>query len=593
MPRGKQQTRSPGVVDRSATPSRELYSIRSGEATGSSSSLRWAIGLLALGLILRLASAHIYWSWFDTRFPDTWEHSKIELSQNASQYILQADPGTWNSPLHHGWADRAFFRPPLASYYFVGLFRLFAYNRLAVSAVQSVVAIAAYLFLFLVSARVLGRRIALFGLALVMLHPVLMFEDTSFEDSGIGLLLMALAIYGTFWARAGKPERWVVCGLAIGLAALARPNLLAVAAGLAVLAWIWTPSSRPRALVALLGPIICLVWFTAVHNYHASDRWTLISDMTGQNLYWGNNPFPDHRLSVQGYWDILEVDRGNTGSLLIAGLKQRTGETAADPAFLSGAARFVRSEPLRALGGLLKKTWRHLSNYEIPRDRDFAWCRQANIVWKLPLIPFALLVPLALIGWRATQNRSSALLLVVSWLAVVATEVIFFNASRYRALALPFVLVLSVAGAVEVFRAVRARRWVQVGVVALLATATTILGQFAVPPAERVQHAAVASFKSAMLEAYADEDGQWNWFSQSRAEESLREATRLDPDNLDAFSVAQKLLIREGRFEEARANIAARRPRCRAGEWLCEDVCSYLEGMMGPPSDARESQHPK
>jgi hypothetical protein len=76
-----------------------------------------------------------------------------------------------------------------------------------------------------------SRRIAPFGLALVMLHPVLMFEDT--------------------------------------------------------------------------------LWFTAVHNYHASDRWTLISDMTGQNLYWGNNPFPDHRLSVQGYWDIREATAGS------------------------------------------------------------------------------------------------------------------------------------------------------------------------------------------------------------------------------------------------------------------------------------------
>jgi hypothetical protein len=363
--------------------------------------------------------------------------------------------------------------------------------------------------------------------------------------------------------------------------------LLAVAVGLAALAWIWTPSNRPRALIALLGPIICLVWFTAVHNHNASGRWTLISDMTGQNLYWGNNPFPDHRLSVQGYWDIREVDRGSAGSLLIAGLKQRTGETATDPAFLAGAARFVRSEPLRALGGLLDKAWRHLSNYEIPRNRDFAWCRQANIVWKLPLIPFALLVPLALLGWRGAQNRSSAFLLVVPWLAVVATEVMFFNASRYRALALPFVLMLSVAGAAEVVRAVRARRWAEVGLIALLATATTVLGHFAVSPAERIQHAAVASFKSAMLEAYADEDGRWTWFSQSRALASLRKAIRLDPDNLDAFSVAQKLLIREGRFEEARANIATRRARCRTGEWLCQDVCSYLEQMMGAPPDAR------
>jgi len=567
--------------------SRETETSDSAETAPSSSSLRWAIGLLVLGLFLRLAGAQIHWSWFDSRFPDTWANSKIELSQDGSEYVLQADPGTWNSPLHRGWSDRAYFRPPLASYYFIALFRLFGFNRFAVSAAQSAIALAAYFLLYLIAARLLGRRVALIGLALVVLHPVLMFEDTSFEDSGIGLLLMSVALYASNWARNGRPGRWAVPGLALGLAALARPNLLAVAVGLAALAWIWTPSNWPRALIALLGPIICLVWFTAVHNHNASGRWTLISDMTGQNLYWGNNPFPDHRLSVQGYWDIREVDRGSAGGLLIAGLKQRTGETATDPAFFAGAKNFVRSQPLQALSSLARKAWRHLSSYEIPRNRDFAWCRQANIVWKLPLIPFALLVPLALLGWRGAPNRSSAFLLVVPWLAVVATEVMFFNASRYRALALPFVLMLSVAGAAEVVRVVRARRWAEVGLIALLATATTVLGHFAVSPAERIQHAAVASFKSAMLEAYADEDGQWNWFSQSRALQSLRDATRLDPDNLDAFSVAQKLLIREGRFEEARANIATRRARCRTGEWLCEDVCSYLERMMSAPPDAR------
>jgi hypothetical protein len=195
------------------------------------------------------------------------------------------------------------------------------------------------------------------------------------------------------------------------------------------------------------------------------------------------------------------------------------------------------------------------------------------------------------------RDRSETLLLAVPWLAVVATEVVFFNASRYRALALPFVLPLAVAGAGEMVRAVRARRWTQAGVVVLLATTTIVLGKFAVSPAERVRHMAVADFKASMLEAYADQDGRWRWFSESRARNSLAEARRLDPDNLDAFSVAQKLLIKDRRFAEAENNIAARRARCRPGEWLCQDVCSYLEGLLGiheapPPLGAPDALHP-
>jgi hypothetical protein len=114
----------------------------------------------------------------------------------------------------------------------------------------------------------------------------------------------------------------------------------------------------------------------------------------------------------------------------------------------------------------------------------------------------------------------------------------------------------------------------------LLIAGAFAFGETAVTSGEQVQHQAVADFKASMLEAYADQAGNWRWFSESRARDSLEEATRLDPDNLDAFSIAQKLLIKDQRFAEAKNNIAARRARCRSKEWLCENVCDYLGGMI-------------
>ena len=140
------------------------------------------------GFLVRVAGADAYWKWFDREFPQTWQVSKLDLSQNGMQYVLQADPGTWNSPHFRGWDDRPYFRPPLASYYFVGLFRLFHFSRLAVSAVQALLATLAYLFAYLTAVRFLGRRVGLLALVLLILHPVLMFEDTSFEDSVLGTI---------------------------------------------------------------------------------------------------------------------------------------------------------------------------------------------------------------------------------------------------------------------------------------------------------------------------------------------------------------------------------------------------------------------
>ena len=541
----------------------------------------WVGVLLLVGFLVRVASANAYWKWFDSEFPQTWQVSKLDLSQNGMQYALQADPGTWNSPHFQGWDDRPYFRPPLASYYFVGLFRLFHFNRLAVSATQALLATVAYLFAYLLVAQILGRRIGLLALVLLVLHPVLMFEDTSFEDSVLGMLFVSAALLAAFWASRGRAARWLLPGLAVGLAMLARPNLGVVAAGLAALAYWQARKQRGKRVAALVAPILFLIMPAAWHNHETSGRWILICDITGQNLYWGNGLFDDHRQSVQGYWDIREVDFGSPGMLLVNGLKARSGKSATDDAFLAGAIDFVRAHPGKAALGLLRKAWRHVSNYEIPRDRDFNWLRGHNRWWQLPLLPFSLVLGFALLGIAGLERRQ-VFLLGLPWLAIFVSEVLFFNTSRYRAMALPFVIPLALRGGALFFSQVRDwRRYRAVSMSAALLIALFLLGQYAVGEKEHVGEASVDAFKAAMLESYADEAGNWRWISEERFRRRLAEARRLDPDNLDAFSVEQKVLISGGNSDRAMQNIRERRARCRPGEWLCEDVCNYVEMDAG------------
>jgi len=536
----------------------------------------WVGGLLLAGFLLRLASAHLHWNWFDAQFPSTWGGSKIDLSQDGTQYIQQADPGTWNSLPFRDWDERPFFRPPLASYYFVALFRLFHFDRLAVSAVQSLVALAAYLLAYLLAARLLGRRIGLCTLALLAVHPVLMFEDTSFEDSVPGMLLVSATMLAALWAGRGPSSRWFLPGLAAGLAMLARPNLALLAGGLLLLALFQARTARFRRLVAFSLPVAFLVLPVALHNYEASGRLVPICDTTGQNLYWGNNPFPDHRQSVQGYWDIREVDFGSPGMILVNGLRERSGASASDSAYLAGAVAFVTSEPRRALLGLVEKAWRHLSNHEIPRNRDFHRLRATNLFWRTPLPPFSIVLGLALLGLRG-MDRRQAFLLLLPWLAVFVSEVLFFNASRYRALALPFLIPPACMGVANLVMPLLRERRLRPLIAGLgVLVPFFLLGQTAVAEKERTGDLAVDHFKAAMLESYAAADGDWRRFSDERFRRNLQEARRLDPDNLDAFSVEQKMLIRDGRSAEVRDNIRARRERCRPGEWLCQEVCDYL-----------------
>jgi len=531
-----------------------------------------------MGLGLRVGGASAYWEWFDDQHPETWRVSKLVLSPDGSQYVQQADPGIWASRLHRGWTDRPFFRPPLPSYYFAALFRMVGFNRLTVSAFQSLLAIVAYWLIYLVVLRRLGWGIAIATLVVLCVHPVLMFFDSSLEDSPLALLCVAASICAGDWARDGRPMRWMVPGLVTGLALLARPNLGLVAAGLAAMAWTTTPKRKARALTAFVLPVLYLLAPAIWHNFHVSGRWSLVSETFGQNAYWGNGPYPDYKTSLLGYWNIWEVDRGSPSALHVDGLKARTGKQTADAAYLAETMRYVASHPGPAIIGIGTKLWRHLSSYEIPRTCNFSTLREHVLVWRIPYIPYSLMLGLALLGLRGSDRRVTWLFLL-PWIASLTTEVVFFNASRYRALGLPFLIPFSVRGVLAIVSFVRQRqgRWVA-GSMAML-VALFALGHFAVPKSERNRHEAVQHFMEAMLESYADEDGAWQRFSEDRFQHHLALARRLDPSNLDAFSVEQKMLIRSGRAAEAERNLRARRADCRPGEWLCQTVCDQLETM--------------
>jgi 4-amino-4-deoxy-L-arabinose transferase-like glycosyltransferase len=537
-------------------------------------------GLLVLGVVLRLAGASAHWQWFDREHPSLWETSKLELSQDANQYIQQADPHTWASPLHWKWTNRTYFRPPLASYYFVGLFRAVRFDRMLAASVQAGLAALAYLLLFLSARRVFGRGIALGTLAVVALHPVLMFYDVSFEDSTLALALLSATIYGALWARDGRAARWLVPGTAAGLAILARPNLLVVAAGMMVLAAAWSTKPRARVLGVLLVAYVGLMTPVLWHNYSRSGRVVPVADSAGQNLYWGNGPLSDYRVTIQGYWNIREVDRGSPADLLTEGLKDRTGKQFAEDAYRSAALDFMAEHPASALGHLLTKAWRHLSTYEIPRNTDFEILRNSVLVWRFPFAPFAAILVLAFVGLHGFDRRLGWLFLL-PWLAAVFSEVLFFNASRYRAICIPFLVPLALRGLLLGFQVVRERRWRALAAGGLVVVFAIAAGALAVPASERARYAAVDRFKAAMLQSYADEDGVWLRISDPQFMADLGASLRLDPDNLDAFTVAQKHLIGEGKADQSFAEVAERERRCHGDDWLCHAACDYLRMAMG------------
>jgi hypothetical protein len=392
--------------------------------------------------------------------------------------------------------------------------------------------------------------------------------------------MQAATLWLALWARDGKAGRWLLVGTAAGLMLLARPSLAPVTVGILVLLLGWARGRRVPAALAYVLAVAYVLAPAIWHNHSVSGRFVPVADSVGQNLFWGNGPFPDYRWSVQGYWNIRDVDRSSPADLLTQGLKARTGKSFSDGAYLAGALSFMKEHPGPALAGFLKKAWRHLSSYEIPRNTSFEELRKNVLVWRLPFLPFAVLLGLALLGARGLDQRL-AWLFLLPWLAALFSEIVFFNASRYRALGVPFLIPFAARALLLAYA--RAKEGSRRGVVVVAAAVGIAFaaGAFSVSSAERTRYVAVDRFKYAMLESYADVNGAWQRFSEERFRRYLGEARRLDPMNLDAFAVEQKYLVIQGQRYPAFAMTSFRETQCRPGEWLCLDLCAHLKAIIG------------
>jgi 4-amino-4-deoxy-L-arabinose transferase-like glycosyltransferase len=437
--------------------------------------------------------------------------------------------------------------------------------------------VCAYGLIFVVARGAMGPAAAWGALGAALLHPVLVHYDVSFEDSVLATVLTAAAM--AQWLRAGTSRRGLIAaGTLLGLAVLARPNLAIAAAVLLLLTCLRARDRRWEAALCVARPMALLTGAASAHNYRVSGRASFVTETSGENLYWGNAARPEHRSTLQGFWAIRDVDIGSPEHVLIEELRQRYPGPSVDAAFGAAARDFLVSQPAAAARGFAVKGLRHLAHDEIPRNENFAWLqdRGMGLLWPAP--PYSVFVFFAVVGAAALARRApwAVAALAAPWLAVFVTEVLYFNASRYRTLALPFLLPLAMAGAGSAVSALRRRdaRALVLGGVGL--GALWLVGHNVVSEHERQQHRGASHFKAAMLQVHADASGRVRILDADRFARSLDQALREDPDSLEAFTMRQKWLIARGRVDESKGEIAARRVRCDAADLVCQRTLERL-----------------
>ncbi len=397
---------------------------------------------------------------------------------------------------HHRWAlalaarvefiHDAFFRAPLYPYFLGLLYDIFGPNLFLVKLVQAVLGSASCGLVYLLARRLLADPVSLSGLrpkaaewvarisGLAMaVYPLAIYFDGELLMPSLLVFLILLGFVLLLRSR-NQNRQWWLPGLAFGLAAIARPNVLAFLGVLPLWFFIEYRKAAWKKVALFLGTAALVVVPVAVRNYIASGQLVLIAWQGGTNFYIGNNPKSDGVTAILpgtrptwwgGYYDVKRLAEESAGRVL------KGAEI--DRYWMQQGLEFWRRQPARALGLVARKFYLLVSGKEASNNRDIYFFKRYSFLnllifdARVMKFPFGLLFPLAIVGfWVSRRNRRQLLPVYLFVAAYGLSFVAFFVTARFRMPMVPMFIVMAVYGTARLWRF---RGLKLVGPVALLA----------------------------------------------------------------------------------------------------------------------------
>jgi len=521
-------------------------------------------------------------------------------------YLVQArghDPLFFSPQMdaqyHHRWAlaiaagqefiRDAFFRAPLYPYFLGLVYKLLGPNLFAARIVQALVGSAACGLTYLLARRLFSpaetktvrpeivARVAGFALAA---YPLAIYFDGELLIANL-LAFLVLAGFVLLMRSRDLDRQWYLPGLAFGLAAIARPNILAFVAVLP--AWLFLEYRRAfwKRLFWVWAAAALVILPVTVRNYVASRELVPIAWQAGTNFYIGNNPNSDGATAILpgtratwwgGYNDVKSLAEQALGRPL------KGAEI--DRYWLGKGFEFWRAQPGRALVLTLRKLFLWFSGFEVSNNRDLYFFKQYTFLnllvgnGRFLKFPFGVVLPLALAGVYLARRSWRRLLPVYLFAgSYTLSFVVFFVADRFRMPLVPMALILASFGLLHLIR-LRGKRLVAPVAIAVLSFVFLNLniagaGRHGVPSQNHFAAAVGLHDQGRIPEALIELDRALSYDSATnilsfmaqvqleqheevRARRAAEAAVRLHPDDPDAWGIAGNVLATAGRLDSAR-----------------------------------------
>lgn len=426
----------------------------------------------------------------------------------------------------------------------------------------------------LIGARLGGRAVGLLAGCAAAVCGVLVHGDGALLAEplqGFGLTLGVALLLGSAAVEHFPYGRYLGAGIALGVAAAAKPNALLVACACAVVLARESRIARSWKCAGIfaLGVLLAVAPFS-LRNLVVASEPVLLSANGGFNFWVGNHAgAPGVFDAPKGY--VFDVDPVGA-NLARAELGAEASYAEASSWWRERACDDIAADPIGWLGLLGRKALYFLHPREIPQlGAGFEWMREELWILGSPLdartiLLLAALAPLVALAWSEERARASLALPLAAVTAHAASVVLFFVTGRFRSPILPLAIALasfSVVGLLRILVVGGGRRPLALCALGALALACAVLipvhrGPLAVNALQGIEELHMAQSLAARGHAF----DSLAWFERS-LERADSMTTRLA--HADALRSAGKSLEAEGEY---RAVIAREPANAYAWYWL-------------------------
>lgn len=399
-------------------------------------------------LLLSLAALILRLVYLDENRSNPFFDAPVVDAQTFLEQAQQIAAGNYWS------GSEPFWQPPFYPYFLAIFCRLFpAHYFVAIRLAQVLLGTASCLLVYWVASPLARPAVARIAAGLAATYGVFIYFEGELLAVPLEIFLNLLLLHRLLKAlQSQRPRDWITSGILGGLASLTRPNiLLFIGSFLCWLTWRdrrHPPLSRPLRLPQkwlLLGlPLLLIILPVTLRNYFIGHDLVFISANSGVNFYIGNNAAYDSTVAIHPgiRWENLVMEPVRAGF---------STPSARSDFFFRKACTFILGHPIDYGALLLKKLWLFWSGPEIKRNQNIYYSHHYSLLLRLLLwdlgiaFPFGLIGPLALMGlglsWRVKTLPLS--LLRVYALSYMASVLLFFVADRYRAPAIPVLLIFA------------------------------------------------------------------------------------------------------------------------------------------------------